>query len=77
VPWKSNRAGALTAHTAQTTVKATATMGTMMAKPAGMRARKSATPERPVTTCCVNIPSARSSHPAVAPKVMAAMNPKT
>lgn len=76
MPWKSKRDGAEKTQTVQMMVKATATMGMTMANPAGMRARKSATLERPVSTCCVNMPSARSEEPAVAPKVMAAMNPK-
>jgi len=37
--------------------------GTMMAKPAGIRARYSAKRERPVTTRCRNIPSVRSTDP--------------
>ena len=58
-------------------VKPTATSGTMMASPAGMRARYSARRERPVTTRCRNIPSVRSTDPAVAPRVAATMKPKT
>ncbi len=54
-----------------------ATSGTMMANPAGIRARYSAKRERPVTTRWRNIPSVRSIDPAVQPKVAATMKPKT
>src|ERR1700722_17638636 len=75
-PLNWSRVGAANTHTAQTMVKPTATRGTMMASPAGMRARYSARRERPVTTRCRNIPSPRSADPAVAPRVAATMNPK-
>ena len=39
VPWKSKRAGAENTQAVQMMVKATATIGMTMAKPAGMRAR--------------------------------------
>ena len=48
-----------------------------MASPAGIRARYSANRERPVTTRCRNIPSVRSTDPAVQPNVAAMMKPKT
>ena len=38
-PWYSSRVGAANTQTAQTMVKPTATRGTMMASPAGIRAR--------------------------------------
>src|SRR5580704_661209 len=38
-PWYSSRVGAASTHTAQTTMKPAATRGTMMASPAGIRAR--------------------------------------
>ena len=39
VPWKSKRVGAEKTQTEQMMVKATATIGMTMARPAGMRAR--------------------------------------
>ena len=39
MPWKSKLVGAEKTQTVQMMVNATATMGMMMAKPAGMRAR--------------------------------------
>ena len=48
-----------------------------MARPAGIRARYSDSRERPVTTRCRNIPSLRSTDPAVQPKVAATMKPNT
>src|SRR5579864_1517885 len=76
-PLKTSRVGAAKEHTAQTTVKPAATKGTMMASPAGIRARYSAKRERPVTTRWRNIPSVRSAEPAVTPSVAATMKPKT
>ncbi len=68
--------GAAKEQTAQTTVKPTATIGITMANPAGMRARYRANLERPVITRCRNIPSVRSTDPAVHPTAAATMNPK-
>ena len=69
--------GAANTHTTQTMAKPTATMGTTMASPAGIRARYRASRERPVTTRWRNIPSVRSTDPAVQPRVAAMMKPKT
>ena len=48
-----------------------------MASPAGMRAKYSASRERPVITRWRNMPSVRSTEPAVQPTTAATMNPKT
>ena len=49
-------------------VKPTATSETMMASPAGIRARYRASRERPVITRWRNMPSVRSTDPAVQPE---------
>jgi hypothetical protein len=64
-------------QTAHTTVNPIATSGRMIARPAGIRARYSASLDRPVTTRCRNMPSVRSTEPAVQPRAAATMNPKT
>ena len=69
--------GAAKQHTAQTIVKPTATIETMMASPAGILAKYSARRERPVTTRCRNMPSVRSTNPPWHPSVAATMKPKT
>ena len=76
-PSKLSWVGAAKTHTVHTMVKPTATRGTMMASPAGIRATYTARRDRPVTTRCRNIPSPRSADPAVAPRVAATMKPKT
>ncbi len=48
----------------------------MIANPAGILARYSASRDRPVTTRCRNIPSVKSRDPAVQPTVVATMKPK-
>ncbi len=55
----------------------TATIAMTMASPAGIRARYKAMRERPVITRWRNIPSVRSTEPAVQPTTAATMNPKT
>ena len=52
-------------------------MAMTMASPAGMRAKYRASRERPVMTRWRNIPSVRSTDPAVQPTTAATMNPKT
>src|SRR5947209_12690293 len=66
--------GAASTQTVQTTLKPIATSGRMIAKPAGIRARYSAIRDLPVTTRWRNIPSARSTEPAVAPRGAAKRN---
>ena len=51
-------------------------MAITMASPAGIRAKYKASRERPVITRWRNIPSVRSTDPAVQPTVAATMNPK-
>ena len=58
-------------------VNATATAGTRMARPAGMRARYRARRDRPVITRWRNTPSFRSVVAAAAPTTAATMNPNS
>ena len=51
-------------------------MAMTMARPAGMRAKYRARRERPVMTRWRNIPSVRSTDPAVQPTTAATMKPK-